>query len=61
MTRTRAEKVAKVAEDIPAQSVYGDAEGDLLVVGWGGTRGHLQNAVDEMRKEGKKVSLCHFN
>ena len=61
MTDTRAAKVAKVAEDIPAQAVWGDAEGDLLVVGWGGTRGHLQNAVDEMRKEGKKVSLCHFN
>ena len=30
-------------------------------MGWGGTRGHLQNAVDEMRREGKKVSLCHFN
>ena len=35
MTRTRAEKVAKVAEYIPAQTVYGDAEGDLLVVGSG--------------------------
>ena len=43
------------------KAVWGDAEGDLLVVGWGGTRGHLQNAVDEMRREGKKVSLCHFN
>ena len=61
MTDTRAAKVAKVAEDIPAQAVWGDAEGDLLVVGWGGTRGHLQNAVDEMRREGRKVSLCHFN
>ena len=61
MTDTRSAKVAKVAEDIPAQGVWGDAEGDLLVVGWGGTRGHLQNAVDEMRKEGRKVSLCHFN
>ena len=61
MTDTRAAKVAKVADDIPAQAVWGDAEGDLLVVGWGGTRGHLQNAVDEMRKEGRKVSLCHFN
>ena len=61
MTDTRAAKVAKVADDIPAQAVWGDAEGDLLVVGWGGTRGHLQNAVDEMRREGKKVSLCHFN
>lgn len=42
MTDTRAAKVAKVADDIPAQAVWGDAEGDLLVVGWGGTRGHLQ-------------------
>ena len=61
MVDTRAAKVALVAEDIPAQEVYGDAEGDLLVVGWGGTRGHLQAAVDRMRAEGRKVSLCHFN
>ena len=61
MGDTRAAKVALVAEDIPAQEVYGDAEGDLLVVGWGGTRGHLQAAVDRMRAEGRKVSLCHFN
>ena len=61
MVRTRAEKVAKVAEYIPPQSLYGDEEGDLLVVGWGGTRGHLQNAVDELRTEGKRISLCHFN
>ena len=61
MTRLRAEKVARVAEDIPVQTVYGDEEGDLLVVGWGGTRGHLQNAVDQLRAEGKSVSLCHFN
>lgn len=61
MVRTRAEKVAKIAQYIPEQQVYGDVEGDLLVVGWGGTRGHLQNAVDEMRREGKRVSLCHFN
>lgn len=61
MTRLRAEKVAKVAEDIPVQEVYGDAEGDLLVVGWGGTRGHLQNAVDQLRAEGRSISLCHFN
>ncbi|MBQ2393688.1 MAG: 2-oxoacid:acceptor oxidoreductase subunit alpha, partial [Alistipes sp.] len=56
-----AEKVRKVADYIPSQEVYGDQEGELLVVGWGGTRGHLQNAVDQLRKEGKKVSLCHFN
>ena len=61
MVRNRAAKVAKVADYIPVQEVYGDREGDLLVVGWGGTRGHLQNAVDELRSEGHKVSLCHFN
>ena len=61
MVRTRAEKVAKAVDDIPAQAVWGAPEGDLLVVGWGGTRGHLQNAVDQMRAEGKRVSLCHFN
>ena len=61
MVSTRAAKVAKAADDIPAQTVWGDPEGDLLVVGWGGTRGHLQNAVDQMRAEGKRVSLAHFN
>ena len=61
MTHLRAEKVARVADHIPAQTIYGDAEGDLLVVGWGGTRGHLQNAVDQLREEGHSVSLCHFN
>ncbi len=61
MVRTRAEKVARVAGDIPVQTVSGDAEGDLLVVGWGGTLGNLRTAVDEMRREGKRVSHCHFN
>ena len=61
MTRLRAAKVAKVADSIPAQDVLGEREGDLLVIGWGGTRGHLQSAVEELQNEGKKVSLCHFN
>ena len=61
MVRTRAEKVSRVADYIPEQSVIGEAEGDLLVVGWGGTRGHLQAAVEELQAEGKRVSLCHFN
>lgn len=61
MVKNRANKVAKVVEDIPSQTVFGDNEGDLLVIGWGGTRGHLQAAVEQMRAEGKKVSHCHFN
>jgi 2-oxoglutarate ferredoxin oxidoreductase subunit alpha len=61
MTELRAEKVARVANMIPTQDVMGAPEGDLLVVGWGGTRGHLQSAVEKMQAEGKKVSHCHFN
>ena len=62
MTELRAAKVAKIAEDIPVQQLTaGEAEGDLLVVGWGGTRGHLQAAVEDLRKQGKRISLCHFN
>ncbi|MEG2061942.1 MAG: 2-oxoacid:acceptor oxidoreductase subunit alpha [Alistipes sp.] len=61
MVDTRAAKVAKVAEYIPSQTVTGAPEGDLLVVGWGGTRGHLQNAVEQLSAEGHRISLCHFN
>ena len=61
MVKNRAAKVAKVVDDIPAQTVFGAEEGDLLVVGWGGTRGHLQAAVEQLQAEGKRVSLCHFN
>lgn len=61
MVAIRAEKVARVREFIPKQTVIGDKSGDLLVVGWGGTKGHLISAVNHLIGEGKKVSLCHFN
>ncbi len=62
MTELRAAKIARVASFIPTQEITtGDPEGDLLVVGWGGTRGHLQGAVEKLRAEGKRVSHCHFN
>ncbi len=61
MVRTRAAKVAAVAEDLPRQEIMGAAEGDLLVVSWGGTRGNVQSAVEQLQEEGKRVSLCHFN
>lgn len=61
MVANRAEKVARVADTIPTQSVYGETTGDLLVVGWGGTKGHLLSAVEMLQAEGRKVSLCHFN
>jgi len=62
MTDLRAAKVERIANDIPLQEVYGNAEGgEVLVVGWGGTYGHLYSAVKELRKQGKEVSLAHFN
>ncbi len=62
MVDTRAAKVAKVADSIPAQSItLGEESGDLLVVGWGGTKGNLVNCVESMIAEGYSVSLCHLN
>lgn len=61
MVRTRAAKVAAVADDLPRQEVMGAVEGDLLVIGWGGTRGNVQSAVEQLQEEGKRISLCHFN
>jgi len=61
MVDTRAEKVARVADFIPEQEIIGNSEGELLVVGWGGTFGHLYTAVAQAKSEGKDVSLAHFN
>jgi 2-oxoglutarate/2-oxoacid ferredoxin oxidoreductase subunit alpha len=59
MVRMREEKVQKV--DVPDLKVFGDESGDLLVVGWGGTYGHLYTAVKELREQGLRVSAVHFN
>ena len=49
-----------MADDIPEVDPYGDADADTLVVGWGGTFGHIHEAVDELRASGKKVAMAHF-
>jgi 2-oxoglutarate ferredoxin oxidoreductase subunit alpha len=61
MSDLREEKVARIQNITPKQTVYGDEQGELLVVGWGGTYGHLYNAVKNLRQEGHSISLCHFN
>lgn len=59
MTRLRAEKIAKI--EVPDVEVLGDKENaDLLIVGFGGTYGHLHAAMDELRATGKKIALAHF-
>lgn len=61
-TEIREDKVQRVADMIPKIEICGDDEGgEVLVVGWGGTYGHLISAVRELRREGKDVSLAHFN
>ncbi len=57
----REEKVQRVVDLVPDLEVYGDEEGDVLLVGWGGTYGHMISAARELRQEGNNVSLAHFN
>ena len=61
MVRERAEKVARLADVIPPLEVTGSESGKLLVVGWGGTYGHLYSAVMQEREAGKDVSYAHFD
>lgn len=61
MTKNRSEKIERIGNNIPKQKVIGEEKGDLLVVGWGGTYGALVSAVEDLQKEGKKISLAHFN
>ena len=59
MCRLRADKVAKIpVPDVEVQGCVDDA--DLLIVGFGGTYGHLYSAMEEMNRAGKKVALAHF-
>jgi 2-oxoglutarate ferredoxin oxidoreductase subunit alpha len=60
MVKLRAEKIERVANDIPPAHVEGDEKGEILVVGWGGTYGTIKTAVERKRKEGKSVSHLHL-
>lgn len=60
MVRARQAKIDKIADFIPELNVIGDQDADLLIVGWGGTYGHLYETMEIMRSQGKKVALAHF-
>lgn len=60
MVDLRAKKIEGIANDIPPAEVIGEQEGDLLIIGWGGTFGAISDAVSKLREEGKKVSYCHL-
>ena len=61
MVGLRAEKVARVVDQIPDLVVHGADSGDLLIVGWGGTYGYLITAANDLLNDGYKVSLVNFN
>ena len=60
MCRLRAEKVARVADDIPPLEVLGEEKGKVLVIGWGSTRGSITMAVERLQAEGHAVSYTHL-
>jgi 2-oxoglutarate ferredoxin oxidoreductase subunit alpha len=60
MVKTRAAKIANIANEIPELTVEGPDEGDLLVIGWGGTYGSLLTAVQRMHRKGYKVAHAHL-
>jgi 2-oxoglutarate ferredoxin oxidoreductase subunit alpha len=60
MVKLRAEKIERIVDDIPLQTVEGNTEGDVLVLGWGGTYGSIKTAVTEARGKGYSVSHAHL-
>ena len=60
MVYTRREKVARIADDIPALEVLGNPDADTLLVGWGGAYGHLRTAAQEMNDAGTPIAFAHF-
>ncbi len=60
MVMTRREKIARIADDIPAVEVLGNAEADTLLVGWGGTYGHIRTATEILNAENNPVAFAHF-
>jgi 2-oxoglutarate ferredoxin oxidoreductase subunit alpha len=60
MVRLRAAKIAGIAKDIPDVTVEGDADADLLVLGWGSTWGAVHSALERVRRAGKKVAWVHL-
>lgn len=60
MVETRREKIARIADDIPAMEPMFDDDADTILVGWGGTYGHLLTAATELNASGKKVAFWQF-
>ncbi len=60
MVHTRAAKIERIAQECGELDLRGEASGDVLLIGWGGTFGSLRQATEELRGQGKKVSHAHL-
>ena len=60
MVQARQKKIDLIARNIPDVEVQGNADADTLLIGWGGTYGHLYTAVEELNNSGKPVAFAHF-
>jgi 2-oxoglutarate ferredoxin oxidoreductase subunit alpha len=60
MVAKRRKKLQVLAAELPVPTVYGAAEGEILLVGWGSTRGPIREAVDRARSLGESVSALHI-
>jgi 2-oxoglutarate ferredoxin oxidoreductase subunit alpha len=60
MQTLRAEKIARIADDIPELSVFGPDRGDLLILGWGSTYGAIRSAVERLQAQGRSVAHAHL-
>lgn len=60
MVELRQEKIARIANDIPEQEVLCDVDADTLLIGWGGTYGHIYSAAEELNAAGKRVAFTQF-
>lgn len=60
MIKIRQSKINKIYQCLPLQKIIGDVDADLLVVGWGGTFGHLLEAIEQIRHSGQKVAFTQF-
>ena len=60
MVNLRAKKIAGISADIAPLEVYGDADAELLIVGWGSTFGVIRYCVDRVRQQGRKIASVHL-
>ena len=60
MVKTRLEKIERISDDIPELEVKGNPKADTILVGWGGTYGHILTAAEELNAEGIETAMAQF-